>query len=57
MPTLSYLAHETSLAVLIHNELAGLVKEAVTSIAVPASTRTFVTGNGGRVVKADDKGR
>jgi len=52
-----YLAHETSLAVLKDNELKSLVKEAVAAIAVPASAGDLVTGDGARVVQAEEEDR
>lgn len=51
------LAHETGLAIVKHNELQWLVKESVAAIAVPACTRTFVTGHGSGIVQAHDKRR
>lgn len=49
------LTHETSSAVVIDDELQGLVEPAVHAIAVPVLVSPLLQGHGGGVVEADDK--
>ena len=57
MSVIPYLAHESSLAVLKDDELKSLVKETVATVTVPAGARDLVTGDGARVIQAEQEDR
>lgn len=51
----TYLTHETSLTVLVDNELQRLIEETVAAITMPAGTRTLVSCNRLLVIETNYK--